>query len=299
MKFSSSFFSSLSHLEKKNSKKKNQKNQNIFQLDPTYASKHIPIIASVSEHQPTTWSSYFTDLHAAALFAPAGIVACFFGPLDDAALFLVLYGATSVYFSGVMVRLMLVLAPAACVLAGLGLSGVIDSLCASLKAAAGSGGERREAAAAAEGAPPPPSSSGAPSASRPSRGAKPSASASASARSSSSSYARGGGILPKISAVKRALPSDVAAAALAATAAVLVAFLFHSAFVAAEMYSAPSIVMQSRGNDGTLHVFDDFREAYAWLRFNTPQDAKVASWWDYGYQTTAMADRVREEFFFF
>lgn len=32
-------------------------------LDPTYASKYIPIIASVSEHQPPSWASYFTDLH--------------------------------------------------------------------------------------------------------------------------------------------------------------------------------------------------------------------------------------------
>ena len=31
-------------------------------LDPTYASKYIPIIASVSEHQPTTWTSFFFDL---------------------------------------------------------------------------------------------------------------------------------------------------------------------------------------------------------------------------------------------
>jgi dolichyl-diphosphooligosaccharide---protein glycosyltransferase len=214
--------------------------------------------------------------------APAGIVACFFGPLDDAALFLVLYGITSVYFSGVMVRLMLVLAPAACVLAGLGMSGVMDTLCASLKTAAmGAGGGGEEPAAEEAAAVPSPAAAKSTSRSKPS---------STSASTSSS------GILPKISAVKRSLPSDVAAAALAALAAVLVAFLFHSAFVAADMYSAPSIVMQSRGSDGTLHVFDDFREAYAWLRYNTPQDAKVASWWDYGYQTTAMADRVR--FFF-
>ena len=41
------------------------------------------------------------------------------------------------------------------------------------------------------------------------------------------------------------------------------------------MYSAPSIVLQSRGNDGSVHVFDDFRESYAWLRQNTAEDAKV------------------------
>lgn len=26
-----------------------------------------------------------------------------------------------------------------------------------------------------------------------------------------------------------------------------------------------------------MHVFDDFREAYSWLRHNTPEDAKVSS----------------------
>lgn len=31
-------------------------------LDPSYAKNHIPIIASVSEHQPTTWSSFYFDL---------------------------------------------------------------------------------------------------------------------------------------------------------------------------------------------------------------------------------------------
>ena len=46
-------------------------------------------------------------------------------------------------------------------------------------------------------------------------------------------------------------------------------------WVSAEMYSAPSIVLQSRRPDGGMHVFDDFREAYAWLRHNTDPSAKV------------------------
>ena len=46
-------------------------------------------------------------------------------------------------------------------------------------------------------------------------------------------------------------------------------------WVSAEMYSAPSIVLQSRRHDGGMHVFDDFREAYAWLRHNTDPSAKV------------------------
>ena len=56
----------------------------------------------MSEHQPPSWSSYFTDLHVATLLAPAGLLLCF-RPLTDASLFLLLYGVTAVYFSGVMV----------------------------------------------------------------------------------------------------------------------------------------------------------------------------------------------------
>jgi dolichyl-diphosphooligosaccharide--protein glycosyltransferase len=46
-------------------------------LDPTYASKYIPIIASVSEHQPTSWTSFFFDLHIATPFAPGIFVKSF------------------------------------------------------------------------------------------------------------------------------------------------------------------------------------------------------------------------------
>lgn len=50
-------------------------------LDPTYAKDHIPIIASVSEHQPTTWASFFFDLHVLVYLVPIGgcsLVSAFF-----------------------------------------------------------------------------------------------------------------------------------------------------------------------------------------------------------------------------
>jgi dolichyl-diphosphooligosaccharide---protein glycosyltransferase len=92
-------------------------------LDPTYAARYIPIIASVSEHQPPSWNSYFMDIQAMVVLMPVGFILCFL-PLTDGSLFLVLYGVTAVYFSGVMVRLMLVLAPAACCLAAIGADAV-------------------------------------------------------------------------------------------------------------------------------------------------------------------------------
>lgn len=90
-------------------------------LDPTYAKKYIPIIASVSEHQATTWSSFFFDLHFLILFTPVGLYYCYKKP-TEAKIFLAIYTVFSVYFASVMVRLLLVLAPAVSMMSGIGVS---------------------------------------------------------------------------------------------------------------------------------------------------------------------------------
>lgn len=69
-------------------------------------------------------------------------------------------------------------------------------------------------------------------------------------------------------------------------------YTFHCTWVTSEAYSSPSIVLSAKTHSGDKIIFDDFREAYYWLRHNTPADAKIMSWWDYGYQITAMANRT-------
>jgi dolichyl-diphosphooligosaccharide--protein glycosyltransferase len=69
---------------------------------------------------------------AAANQSVSPLQACFI-PLSVPSSFLILYGVVSVYFSGAMVRLMLVLAPAACILAGIGLSEGLHVFTRSLK----------------------------------------------------------------------------------------------------------------------------------------------------------------------
>ena len=72
----------------------------------------------------------------------------------------------------------------------------------------------------------------------------------------------------------------------------LVTYAMHCVWATSEAYSSPSIVLSARSHDGSRIIFDDFREAYWWLRMNTPEDAKIMSWWDYGYQLAAMANRT-------
>jgi dolichyl-diphosphooligosaccharide---protein glycosyltransferase len=69
-------------------------------------------------------------------------------------------------------------------------------------------------------------------------------------------------------------------------------FVKHSTYVTSTAYSSPSVVLASRLADGSQYIIDDYREAYYWLRMNTPDDARVMSWWDYGYQIAGMADRT-------
>uniref|UniRef100_A0A2K6E007 Dolichyl-diphosphooligosaccharide--protein glycosyltransferase subunit STT3A n=1 Tax=Macaca nemestrina TaxID=9545 RepID=A0A2K6E007_MACNE len=64
-------------------------------LDPSYAKNNIPIIASVSEHQPTTWSSYYFDLQLLVFMFPVGLYYCF-SNLSDARIFIIMYGVTSI-----------------------------------------------------------------------------------------------------------------------------------------------------------------------------------------------------------
>ena len=73
-------------------------------LDPSYAKNNIPIIASVSEHQPTSWSSIYFDLQILTFLFPAGLYYCF-SKLTDHNIFIILYGVFAVYFAGVMVSL--------------------------------------------------------------------------------------------------------------------------------------------------------------------------------------------------
>ena len=91
-------------------------------LDPSYAKKYIPIIASVSEHQPTTWANYFFDLGYLIMFMPIGYYYCLVDRVTYGKIFIAIYGVLATYFSCVMIRLMLTLAPVVCVIAGIAIS---------------------------------------------------------------------------------------------------------------------------------------------------------------------------------
>ena len=237
-------------------------------LDPTYATKYIPIIASVSEHQPTTWTSFFFDLHVLVPLAPVGLFFMFTN-ITDGGIFIILYGTLAWYFAGVMVRLMLTLAPIACILAAIGLSAILTRFSAIIKSSALVNGETAS--------PSPSSSSAASSSSTPGASDASSPTKSKAAPASSTTP----------------LSPSLAMVVIAGASILLLMYSYHATYVSSMAYSSPSIVIDAgRTQDGRRVMFDDYREAYFWLRQNTHPDSKILSWWDYGYQMSAMANRT-------
>ncbi|KAI1006285.1 Dolichyl-diphosphooligosaccharide--protein glycosyltransferase subunit [Podosphaera aphanis] len=225
--------------------------------DTGYAKIHIPIIASVSEHQPPAWSSFFFDLNLLIWLFPAGVYFCF-QKLADEQVFVVVYAILASYFAGVMVRLMLTLTPIVCVSAALVLSHIFDTYL-TLKAPL----------------------------------APPRATEVANSESISTQSPK---VTRKdISLLYRPLVGIYSTFSKISIVSVLTSYLLlfvlHCTWVTSNAYSSPSVVLASRTPDGKQHIIDDYREAYQWLRQNTPEDSKIMSWWDYGYQIGGMADR--------
>ena len=87
-------------------------------IDP-FVRGDVPIIASVAEHQPATWGSFFYEFGAITFLILFGIVFVIQrGRNED--IFLIIWGVTAVYFAASFVRLTLLLAPAFCLLGAIG-----------------------------------------------------------------------------------------------------------------------------------------------------------------------------------
>lgn len=224
--------------------------------DTGYAKIHIPIIASVSEHQPTAWPAFFFDLNLLIWLFPAGVYMCF-QTLKDEHVFIVIYAVLASYFAGVMVRLMLTLTPVVCIAAALALSSILDTY---LVAESPSPEIHANGSASSEPV-----------------------KAITTAISDSLGSTRNPivGIYSYISKMSMVASFTI----------YLLIFVLHCTWVTSNAYSSPSVVLASRLPDGSQHIIDDYREAYYWLRQNTAENAKIMSWWDYGYQIGGMADR--------
>src|SRR4030043_236600 len=92
-------------------------------LDPFLRSA-VPLIESVAEHRITAWGNIYFELGLGILFFLAGLYFTLRNPTNRN-IFLLLFGATSLYFAASMVRLLVIFAPAFSLLAGMGILGIM------------------------------------------------------------------------------------------------------------------------------------------------------------------------------
>ena len=255
--------------------------------DTGYARIHLPLVSSVSEHQPTAWPSFFFDLQMLIYLFPAGVYMCF-RELRDEHVFVIIYAVLASYFAGVMVRLMLTLTPVVCVAAAVAISSIYETYLDPVE-------PNRPATAIDESAPdfldaPEIASYSATAGGTPSKKSKKAAAAAvdggAAPAAPSTRRSFGGKYMPGIFGL------DTRLAPVLTFTFLLLIFVLHCTWVTSTAYSSPSVVLASRNQDGSQAIIDDFREAYYWLRQNTKEDAKIMSWWDYGYQIAGFADRT-------
>ncbi|EQC40050.1 hypothetical protein SDRG_02705 [Saprolegnia diclina VS20] len=261
-------------------------------LDPTYASKYIPIIASVSEHQPTSWAAFYMSFGPVLLVMPLGLYYTFASKRDEltpAALFLIVYSTLSWYFAGIMNRLVLTLAPAACVVAAIGVSGLLDRVFFVMKR------DEHESVMDASGFFNEDDDIKADKLQkiRDAQRLHPNAMPEGDdAVADLFSFTYSAVYLEPQTLPERKSPGMIMAFVGAATM-LLMWQLFHCSSISSKAYSSTSLVHeQVNRTTWEFTVHDDFREAFAWLRHNTPEDARVLSWWDYGYQISSLANRT-------
>jgi len=234
-----------------------------------------PLVDSVAEHQSTPNTVYWHYFHAACHFGPIGFVACFFNR-NPGKLFVILYCVLAGYFSRKMIRLVLLLAPAASIASGIGAMLILEWAWGILSAlTTSSPAEETEEAKAAK---------------TPKKDAK-------DAKKASKGESLSAVLNHFDASVLSANPLLRLVQTLGSFLLPLLVLLYcirfgHHSFAVSSELSHPTIMVKARAQDGSPMIIDDFRQAYWFLRDKTPEGSRVMAWWDYGYQINGIGNRT-------
>jgi len=282
-----------------------------------------PLVDSVAEHQPASNKAYFQYLHHICLLAPVGYLLTMFH-LSDASSFLLAWGGVTYFFSSKMVRLILLLAPIGSILGGIAAGRMLRwSIRQLWDASTGddNGTENKKPNKKKSKKIPnkepnnditnAKTSNGA-AGKGPKRGRKVKNKTTVETEeeyailesvvneNDSSSSSSNNPFEPINQAVSKIMNQTTEGIMLKRSLAVLLllaGYMFSYTFkdyswrLSIEL-SHPSIIVPARTRTGQKIKVDDYREAYWWVRDNTPADARILAWWDYGYQITGIANRT-------
>mmetsp|Transcript_3454 Transcript_3454/g.6448 ORF Transcript_3454/g.6448 Transcript_3454/m.6448 type:complete len:922 (+) Transcript_3454:71-2836(+) len=247
-----------------------------------------PLVDSVAEHQPASPAAYYQYLNIMCNFAPIGFLMILAG-LNDQSGFLALYAMVTYFFSAKMVRLIILTGPIAAILGGYFLGYMADWSFDQLFSSDSDAAKNAEKEEDSKEAPSTPADK------------KKKAKQAASARKSSQ---KDTGLMPsELSDLIQAATTKYKSVEgqfmrkIFAVGFFIMLLTYGREFVGycdkmAVALSNPSIMFKAQLRNGQTIIIDDYREAYWWLRDNTPEDSRVMAWWDYGYQITGIANRT-------
>jgi dolichyl-diphosphooligosaccharide--protein glycosyltransferase len=202
---------------------------------------------------------------------------CYSKP-TNARLFVAIFGVCSVYFSCVMVRLLLLSSPALCLLSGIGVSELIHFFVKQFKKYNENDDTENQEASNSQTQSQPQSHT-------------PNHIENKKDKKEKEKEKKESNKEKKNKKVYR-YSFETIIVIIFVLITMLISYVLHCTWVGAEAYSSPSIILANKDRYGKKHIIDDFREAYYWLRMNTKPDAKIVSWWDYGYQIAGMSNRA-------
>jgi dolichyl-diphosphooligosaccharide---protein glycosyltransferase len=246
-----------------------------------------PLVDSVAEHQAASTQAYFSYLMELVYLAPIAWVVTILVFFNDASSFLFVYGMAAYYFSHRMVRLILLTAPIASVLGGIffgrvgvwmimGMVDLFQALVDIVQTRPKTNDTVDEWSDNTD------------------HGKK--------GNSTNKNTKSASGKKKKESEISKSMmPSSVVLLVriailllrlAASVGAIYKAIPYYKQFKAtshtlAQQISHPTIIQKAQTKDGQIILLDDYREAYFWLRDNTPEDARIMAWWDCTYPLVA------------
>jgi len=238
-----------------------------------------PLVDSVAEHQPASADAYFKFAHNTVYSAPIGLALVLFF-LGDTPSFLIVYAVAAYFFSSKMVRLVLLLSPIASALTGIAAGTVVKVLVSSIFSldrilvdAQNKPSKSYKETKPSEG-----------KAEKIKNETKPASMSSLSAFNNIYSLLSNSKVMIIVKVVTSCL-------LLKRVAEYGKEYKSYCEDLSSQL-SHPTIITKGTTQSGEEVLVDDYRQAYTWIKENTPEDARILAWWDYGYQISAIANRT-------
>ena len=261
-----------------------------------------PLVDSVAEHQPASTRAYFDYLHHICSIAPIGYILVALLHMSDSSSFLLVWGASAYYFSLKMVRLVLLTAPIACILGGIVAGRVIAWCLAQWWDPASSNttentstsetDHRNDDTVDDEFEPPVNTKNGARAALLNRNKAKKKSGIKKSSSTDDLFSMEGIDKLRSAYDIFAQSKEGVISKRLVSVILFVAGFLAFNSFVSYSWrlsydLSHPTIIQKARTREGQIIFLDDYRDAYWWIRDNTPKDSRIMAWWDCTFITNA------------